>query len=71
MKLKKPEFWDYKKPNLLSYLLFPFTLPFYLKNLFPKKIKIEKDSIKKICVGNIYLGGTGKTSFAIELKKIF
>ena len=70
MKLKKPEFWDYKKPNLLSYLLFPFTLPIYLNNLFPKKIKVEKDSIKKICVGNIYLGGTGKTPLTIMISNI-
>jgi len=25
MKLKKPNFWDYKKPNLFAYILLPFT----------------------------------------------
>ena len=26
MKLKKPKFWDYKKPSFLSYLLLPFSI---------------------------------------------
>ena len=26
MNLKKPKFWDYKKPNLFAYLLLPLTL---------------------------------------------
>ena len=25
MNLKKPKFWDYKKPNILSNLLFPIS----------------------------------------------
>ena len=70
MKLKKPKFWDYKKPNFISNLLYPFSKIFdFLTKLnikTPKKIP----NIKTICVGNIYIGGTGKTSFAIALKKI-
>ena len=23
MKLKKPRFWDYKKPNIIAFLLYP------------------------------------------------
>ncbi len=34
MKFKKPKFWDYKKPNLLSYLLLPFTFPLIINNFF-------------------------------------
>ena len=26
MKLKKPKFWDLKKPNFYSYILFPITI---------------------------------------------
>ena len=26
MKLTKPKFWDYQKPNFLSYILLPLTL---------------------------------------------
>ena len=61
MNFKKPKFWDYRKPNIYAYLLFPIAL---ILQLF-QKIKItsptEQDlNIKTICVGNIYLGGTGK-----------
>ncbi len=61
MNLKKPKFWDLKKPNLLSYLLLPFTIPIILSNIlinFLTKTKSQK--IKSICIGNIYIGGTGK-----------
>ncbi len=30
----KPKFWDFKKPNYLSYLLLPFTIPIVLNNYF-------------------------------------
>jgi tetraacyldisaccharide 4'-kinase len=71
MKFQKPKFWDYKKPNVLSYLLLPLTFPLivnnYLINL--KKEKINQ-KIKKICIGNIYVGGTGKTPLTIKIYKI-
>ena len=68
MKLKKPKFWELDKPNLLSYLLFPFTIFAELNNYFlNKKSKKNEKKLKTICVGNIYLGGTGKTPLAIKL----
>ncbi len=70
MNLKKPKFWDNKKPNLNAYLLYP--IAFFInavRKLFPKPIK-KKFKIKTICVGNIYLGGTGKTSLSIKLNKL-
>ena len=70
MNLKKPKFWDYKKPNFISNLLFPFSKLVEVKSDLIKYKKTRFNNIKTICVGNIYLGGTGKTSFAIELKKI-
>ena len=72
MKLKKPKFWDYKKPNFLSYLLLPLTLPIIINNFFLSLKKDEKtfQKIKKICVGNIYLGGTGKTPLVIKIYQI-
>ena len=70
MNLKKPKFWDYKKPNLYAYLLSPIALLIKIINTFFKKTQIKKFKIKTICVGNFYVGGTGKTSLSIKIKKI-
>ena len=72
MKLQKPNFWDYKKPNFLSYILLPFTLPLIINNLYLnlKKNKDNKQKIKKICIGNIYIGGTGKTPLTVKIFQI-
>ncbi len=71
MNLKKPSFWDLPKPNFLSYLLIPFSLPIIVRNLLFQFLKKKKSSnIKTICVGNIYLGGTGKTPLTIKISEI-
>jgi len=70
MKSKKPKFWDYKKPNLYSYLLLPFSIIFNLVSKLKSKPKTKNSQIKTICIGNIYIGGTGKTSLAIKIKEI-
>ena len=58
MKFKKPKFWDYEKPNISAYLLWPISFIIKLVNYLIAKIKNKKkySSIKNICVGNIYLG---------------
>ncbi len=69
MNIKKPKFWDYKKVNIYACLLYPFSLLIKFIRFFsitrPKRFKL-----KTICVGNIYVGGTGKTSLSIKIKKI-
>ena len=73
MKLKKPKFWDNPLPNFYAYMLLPFSFLIRVINYF-KSNKPKKNSninIKTICVGNIYLGGTGKTSLAIKINQIF
>ena len=72
MKLKKPRFWDYKKPNFISYLLLPFTFPLIINNFFLelKKNNTNSSKIKKICIGNIYIGGTAKTPLTIKIYQI-
>ena len=68
MKFLKPKFWDKKQISFFSILLFPITLfiklPNFFKRIFTKNYSC---SIPVICVGNIYLGGTGKTPLCIEL----
>tara|TARA_Y100001970_G_C14190607_1_gene835132 strand:+ start:844 stop:1773 length:930 start_codon:yes stop_codon:yes gene_type:complete len=66
---KKPKFWDYKNPNFLAYLLLPLSLITIIYNFLAFKRK-KIDNIKTVCVGNIYLGGTGKTPLTIEINKI-
>ena len=72
MKFLKPKFWDYKKPNLLSHLLLPLTFPLVINNFFlnHKNNNINHSKIKKICIGNIYVGGTGKTPLVMEIYRI-
>jgi len=67
----KPKFWDKKNNSFLSILLYPLSIIYYLISVIRKKISIpQKFNIPIICVGNIYIGGTGKTSTAIEIMKI-
>ncbi|MDC3083846.1 tetraacyldisaccharide 4'-kinase [Candidatus Pelagibacter sp.] len=72
MKFKKPKFWDYEKPNVSAYLLWPTSVVIKLVNYLRAKIKNKKkySSIKTICVGNIYLGGTGKTSLCLKINEL-
>ena len=70
MNLKKPKFWDYKHRNLLAYLLYPVSILIKIISQFKFHQKNEVLKIKTICVGNIYVGGTGKTSLCIKINKI-
>ena len=68
MKIKRPIFWD--SLNLIALLLIPFSLVIIILN-FLKIFYIKKTfKIKTICVGNIYLGGTGKTPLTIKINNI-
>ena len=68
MKLIKPLFW--KSQNIISILLLPLTIITFLVNIYKRIYSKKNFSIKTICVGNIFLGGTGKTSLAIEIHKL-
>jgi len=70
MRFKKPIFWDIKKPNILCYFLYPLSLLTLIRNKFKINSIKKYNNIKTICVGNIYVGGTGKTPLTIELNNI-
>ena len=70
MNFKKPKFWDYKNPNIYAYILLPITLLIKLINKVKTIQNKKKFKIKTICVGNFYIGGTGKTSLSIRIKEI-
>ncbi len=71
MKVYKPRFWDNKKFTIWSYLYLPISTVVNLINLIKFKYSTRQEfNIPIILVGNIYLGGTGKTPLCIEIFKI-
>ena len=68
MNFLKPKFWNSNKFSITPYLLIPLTffwqLIFFLKRIFTKENKVQTFVI---CVGNIYIGGTGKTPLSLKL----
>ena len=73
MKFHKPKFWDKRDHiSLFSILLLPLSLIAIIKN-YHENNKLKKNfyDLKTICVGNIYIGGTGKTPLVNNLANYF
>ena len=67
MKIKRPLYLD--SLNIISIFLLPFSAITYVVNVI-KNLSIKKRfKIKTICVGNIYIGGTGKTPLILKINK--
>ena len=70
MKFLKPKFWE-SRNNILAILLRPISFLFYFLTVLRKSfITPRKFKIPIICVGNIYVGGTGKTPVSIMIANI-
>ena len=68
MKISKPKFWLDNNIGLMSVLLIPFSLFFLVIHAIKRKLSLErKFKISIICIGNIYVGGTGKTPLSIKI----
>ena len=71
MNLKQPKFWYSKKVTFLSKILYPISLIysflFFINRKFSKEFEV---SIPIICIGNLVMGGSGKTPTVIALRKI-
>ena len=72
MKIRKPKFWDKQYITFFSVILWPISF-FYQILILLKKFITQKEnfSVPIITVGNIYIGGTGKTPIAIKIFEIF
>ena len=71
MNLKKPKFWAKKKISIWVIILFPLSIIYqFISWVIKVFTPLKKFSIPVVCVGNIYLGGTGKTPLAREIFNI-
>ena len=71
MLIKKPRFWDSEKISIYSIILYPISIIYFLLLTIIKIFKKNQNfEIPIVCVGNIYLGGTGKTPLVYEIYNI-
>ena len=69
--LKAPKFWYNKKNTIYSNLLYPFSLVFKFGTKVRNFLSIKKVSpIPTICIGNIVVGGAGKTPVSMKICKM-
>ena len=69
--LKAPKFWYLKKDTFLSRVLYPFSFIFRLGTKIRNITShANKSSLPVICIGNIVVGGAGKTPVALKIGKV-
>ena len=66
--LKAPKFWYLKRDTYLSSSLYPLSLLFRLGTKIRTIVCKEKISaLPIICIGNIVVGGAGKTPVSLKI----
>lgn len=69
MIFNKPNYWS-ARISILPIILLPLTLIVFAVTFLKRKItKSRKFKIPILCIGNIYIGGTGKTPTSIFIAK--
>ena len=69
--LKAPKFWYNQKDTLYSNILYPLSLVFRFGTRLRNWASIKKLSpIPTICIGNIVVGGAGKTPVSMKICKM-
>ena len=71
--INSPKFW-YRNDwlsKVLALIIYPLSIIWIIISFIKKKVsKTYRSRLKIICVGNLNIGGTGKTPFAIYTYKI-
>lgn len=67
--MQQPKFWN--KISLINILLYPLSIIYYFfyKLRILINLKPYKSTIPIICIGNLTIGGNGKTPICIEISK--
>ena len=66
---KIPSFW--KKKSIISFFLLHFSIFYYLGYLTYRLSKKEVEIGKPVlCVGNLVIGGAGKTPLVIRIRQL-
>ncbi len=69
--MKQPKFWSSRRPCFLSCFLSPFSAIWQAVTRSKQKKQGYMTNIPVICVGNITIGGAGKTPTAIAIAKAY
>ena len=68
----QPDFWYRSKNSIIPYLLWPAGQAYLLACKIRRNYsKTWRASVPVICVGNLVVGGAGKTPTAIAIGKFF
>ena len=69
--LRAPKFWYKNENSFFSLILYPASLLFRITTtLYAVINKSKSSSVPVICIGNLVVGGAGKTPMAIKVGKL-